>query len=153
MRRHLIIQTLSLCTTTVLTLSACAGAGALTGSSGETVSIAMVSNAQMTDAIKLSSTFEAENPDVHLQFITLPENQARAKITVSTVNRLRTVRCGDDQQLRNPAVGRQWLAHRPGPYIANTPGYDANDFIPSLRESCPRTGTCTPCRSTASRRF
>lgn len=44
----------------------------------------MVSNSQMTDAIKLSPQFEAENPGIHLKFVTLPENQARAKITMST---------------------------------------------------------------------
>ena len=140
MRRHLIIQTLSLCTTTVLTLSACAGAGALTGSSGETVSIAMVSNAQMTDAIKLSSQFEAENPGVHLKFISLPENQARAKITVSTATgseQFDVVMISNYETPQWAANG--WLTDL-APYIANTPGYDANDFIPSLREVLSQNG-------------
>ncbi len=66
-----------------LVLSGCAGAGAM-GGSGNTVPIAMVSNSQMTDARKLASRFEAENPDIKLKFITLSENQARAKITAST---------------------------------------------------------------------
>ena len=39
----------------------CAGAGSL-GSSGNEVTIAMVSNSQMTDARKLSAEFEEENP-------------------------------------------------------------------------------------------
>ena len=43
-------------------------------------------NAQtkMTDAQKLSTEFEKENPGTTLKFITLSENQARAKITMST---------------------------------------------------------------------
>ena len=61
----------------------CAGAGTL-GSTGNTVTIAMVSNSQMTDARELSIEFEAENPDIKLRFIMLSENQARAKITAST---------------------------------------------------------------------
>ena len=35
---------------------------------------------------------------------------------------------------------------------AKTPGYDENDFIPSLRESLSYKGRCTRCRSTVSRR-
>jgi sorbitol/mannitol transport system substrate-binding protein len=60
----------------------CAGAGSLGGSSNE-VTIALVSNSQMTDAQELSTEFEKENPGTKLKFITLSENQARAKITMS----------------------------------------------------------------------
>ena len=53
-----------------LTLTAgCAGAGSL-GASDNEVTIALVSNSQMTDAQKLSTEFEEENPgdeaEVHL---------------------------------------------------------------------------------------
>jgi len=51
------------------------------GSSGTTLSVAIVSNSQMQDAISLSHLFESEHPDIHLNFISLPENEARAKIT------------------------------------------------------------------------
>src|SRR5262245_20788829 len=60
-----------------------AGAGSL-GASENEVTIALVSNAQMTDAQKLSSQFEQQNPGTKLKFITLSENQSRAKITMST---------------------------------------------------------------------
>lgn len=65
-----------------LTLNGCAGAGSL-GATENTVTIAMVSNSQMTDARNLSYHFEQANPDIDLRFITLSENQARAKITAS----------------------------------------------------------------------
>src|SRR5690348_3868995 len=65
------------------TLTGCAGAGEL-GSGGRTLVIAIVSNPQMEDAIALSSQFEQANPGVKLKFVSLPENQARAKITAST---------------------------------------------------------------------
>ncbi len=58
----------------------CAGAGSL-GASENEVTIALVSNSQMTDAQKLSSEFEKANPGIKLKFISLSENQARAKIT------------------------------------------------------------------------
>ncbi len=49
------------------------------------MTIALVSNSQMTDAPEhLVEQFEAENPDIKLKFVTLSENQARAKITAST---------------------------------------------------------------------
>ena len=67
-----------------LTLTAgCAGAGTL-GATENTVTIAMVSNSQMTDARELSDRVRGRNPDIKLRFITLSENQARAKITAST---------------------------------------------------------------------
>ncbi|MDT5278826.1 MAG: polyol transport system substrate-binding protein, partial [Mycobacterium sp.] len=56
--------------------SGCAGAGSL-GASENEVTIALVSNSQMTDAQKLSTEFEKENPGTKLKFITLSENQAR----------------------------------------------------------------------------
>src|SRR6476661_2987921 len=67
-----------------VTLTAgCSGAGSL-GASENQVTIALVSNSQMTDAQKLSSEFEKENPGTKLKFISLSENQARAKITMSS---------------------------------------------------------------------
>ena len=40
----------------------------------ELVTIAMVSNSQMQDAIKLAPAFEAENPGIDLKFVSLSEN-------------------------------------------------------------------------------
>ena len=37
------------------------------------------------DARQLAPMFEAENPGIDLKFVTLSENEARAKITASTV--------------------------------------------------------------------
>jgi len=45
--------------------------------------VAIVANPQMEDAIELSDQFEADHPDIDLQFVSLPENEARAKITAS----------------------------------------------------------------------
>ena len=67
----------------LLLTAGCSGAGSL-GASNNEVTIALVSNSQMTDAQKLSSEFEKDNPGVKLKFISLSENQARAKITMST---------------------------------------------------------------------
>jgi len=41
----------------------------------------------MQDAISLSPLFEKEHPGVHPSFISLPENEARAKITADVSTR------------------------------------------------------------------
>jgi sorbitol/mannitol transport system substrate-binding protein len=123
-----------------LTLTAgCAGAGTL-GATANTVTIAMVSNSQMTDARELSSKFEEANPDIKLRFITLSENQARAKITASTSmggGEFDVVMISNYETPQWAENG--WLVDL-SDYARNTPGYDENDFIPSLRESLSYEG-------------
>jgi sorbitol/mannitol transport system substrate-binding protein len=123
----------------MLVLTGCAGAGSI-GASDKTVTIAMVSNSQMTDARKLSSKFEAANPDIQLKFITLSENQARAKITASTAmggGEFDVVMISNYETPQWAQNG--WLVNL-SDYIKKTPGYDENDFIPSLRESLSYKG-------------
>lgn len=118
----------------------CAGAGSL-GATDQTVTIAMVSNSQMTDARSLASRFEAENPNIKLRFVTLSENQARAKITASTA-----MGGGEfDVVMISNYEAPQWAENG---WLVNlseladkTPGYDENDFIPSLRESLSYDGS------------
>ena len=134
MKRHLITAAISLCTAT-LTLSGCAGAGSLGSGEGQTITIAMVSNSQMTDARELSDQFEAQNPGIHLKFVTLSENQARAKITMSTSTGGREFDVVMISNYETPQWAQSgWLTDLE-PYIANTPGYDKNDFIPSIRQA------------------
>ena len=88
MKGEVIVKVLKRCAALAavagLTLTAgCAGAGSL-GASDNQVTIALVSNSQMTDAQELSAEFEKDNPGTTLKFITLSENQARAKITMSS---------------------------------------------------------------------
>src|SRR3981189_2464678 len=80
-----ILYKLSACAadTGLLLTAGCLRTGSL-GASANEVTIALVSNSQMTDAQKLSSEFEKENPGTRLKFISLSENQARAKITMAT---------------------------------------------------------------------
>ncbi|WP_018601952.1 sugar ABC transporter substrate-binding protein [Mycobacterium sp. 155] len=117
----------------------CAGAGTL-GATDQTVTIAMVSNSQMTDARSLANRFEAANPDIKLRFVTLSENQARAKITASTAmggGEFDVVMISNYEAPQWAENG--WLVNL-SDYARNTPGYDENDFIPSLRESLSYKG-------------
>jgi sorbitol/mannitol transport system substrate-binding protein len=135
------LHRLSLCAAAsglVLT-AGCAGAGSLGGSANE-VTVALVSNAQMTDAQKLKSDFEAKNPGTKLKFISLSENQARAKITMSTAmggSEFDVVMISNFETPQWAKTG--WLLPL-NDYMTNTPGYDEADFIPSLRDSLSYEG-------------
>jgi sorbitol/mannitol transport system substrate-binding protein len=117
----------------------CAGAGSL-GASSDEVTIALVSNSQMTDAQQLSTEFEKENPGTKLKFITLSENQARAKITMSTAMAGSEFDVAMISNFETPQWARDgWLTNL-SEYAKKTPGYDENDFISSLRESLSYEG-------------
>ncbi len=124
----------------MVTLAACAGPASFSGSD-DTVTVAMVSNSQMQDARALSAQFEADNPDIDLKFVTLSENEARAKITASTamgggefdvvmISNFETPQWAENGWLRNLSE-----------YAEQTEGYDEEDFIPSLRESLSYEGS------------
>ncbi|MFG1933718.1 ABC transporter substrate-binding protein [Mycobacterium sp. NPDC048908] len=128
-----------LAATGLVVTSGCAGAGSL-GASANEVTIALVSNSQMTDAQKLSSEFENANPGTKLKFISLSENQARAKITMSTAmggSEFDVVMISNFETPQWAKTG--WLLPL-NDYMTNTPGYDENDFIPSLRDSLSYDG-------------
>ncbi|GAA3539438.1 sugar ABC transporter substrate-binding protein [Amycolatopsis ultiminotia] len=125
---------LCLLAATALFVTGCAGAGSL-GNGGRTLVVAIVSNAQMKDAISLKGEFEKNNPGVNLKFVSLPENEARAKITASTATQ-----GGEfDVVMISNYEAPQWAANgwleNLEPHMKATPGYDENDFIPSIRDS------------------
>ena len=88
------------------------------GTSGTTIAVAIVSNSQMQDAISLSHLFESEHPDIHLDFISLPENEARAKITC------RIVPDQDPDEVVTLVVRHLERHVPPGARLTITPGED-----------------------------
>jgi len=134
MRRTLAVGCLLLAA--ALVAGGCAGAGALTGGgAGTSLVVAIVSNPQMEDAVDLSDEFEADHPDIDLQFVSLAENEARAKITASVATgggEFDIVRISNYETPQWAANG--WLVNLQS-YADETEGYDPQDFIPSIRES------------------
>ncbi|MDX3191948.1 sugar ABC transporter substrate-binding protein [Streptomyces sp. MN03-5084-2B] len=124
---------LTLLATTSLLVTGCAGAGSL-GTGSSTLVIAIVSNPQMKDAIALAPEFEKAT-GIGLKFVSLPENQARAKITASTA----TEGGEFDVVMISNYEAPQWAANgwleNLEPHMAATPGYDEGDFIPSIKTS------------------
>ena len=135
------LRKLGVCTAAagLLLTAGCSGAGSL-GSSDNEVTIALVSNSQMTDAQKLSPEFEKANPGVKLKFISLSENQARAKITMSTAMGGSQFDVAMISNFETPQWARDGWLRNLSDYAKNTPGYDLNDFIPSLRDSLSYQG-------------
>ena len=122
-------------------LTGCAGAGALGGNGGRTsLTVAIVANPQMKDAISLSPRFEAQHPDVELNFVTLPENEARAKITASVATGGGEYDVVMISNYETPMWAKnRWLVDLQ-PYAERTPGYDPGDFIGSIRKSLSYKG-------------
>jgi sorbitol/mannitol transport system substrate-binding protein len=123
----------------LLLTAGCSGAGSL-GASDNEVTIALVSNSQMTDAQKLAPEFEKANPGIKLKFIALSENQARAKITMSTAMGGSQFDVAMISNFETPQWAKDGWLRNLSEYAKNTPGYDENDFIPSLRDSLSYEG-------------
>ena len=68
---------------TALLLAGCSTPDAGSDSGKTDIVVAIVSNPQMQDAISLQDEFSARHPDINVKFVSLPENEARAKITAS----------------------------------------------------------------------
>ncbi|WP_017571282.1 ABC transporter substrate-binding protein [Nocardiopsis halotolerans] len=124
-----------------LLLTGCAGAGATASDDGTAhLTVAIVSNPQMQDAISLQEQFLAEHPGVEVDFVSLPENEARAKITIS----VSTGADAFDVVMISNYETRQWAEYgwieNLQPFMDESEGYDQEDFIPSLRESLSHEG-------------
>ncbi|GAB3212899.1 ABC transporter substrate-binding protein [Marinactinospora thermotolerans] len=131
---------LAVATAGALTLSGCAGAGAINAGGEDPLVVAIVANPQMQDAIALQSHFEAEHPGIEVNFVTLPENEARAKITTSVATEggeFDVVMISNYETAQWAENG--WLTNLQ-PHIDATEGYDADDFIPTVRESLSYEG-------------
>ncbi|MFE1079167.1 ABC transporter substrate-binding protein [Nocardiopsis alba] len=122
-------------------LTGCAGAGAVaSGDGGTRLTVAIVSNPQMQDAISLQDRFREDNPGIEVDFVSLPENEARAKITTSVA----TGGGEFDAVMISNYETRQWAEYgwleNLQPFIDASDGYDHEDFIPSLREDLSHEG-------------
>jgi sorbitol/mannitol transport system substrate-binding protein len=126
--------------TALTLLTSCAGAGELGGGDGTNLTVAIVANPQMKDAIELSKQFTADHPGINLRFVTLPENEARAKITASVATQGGEYDITMISNYEAPQWAQNgWLTNLT-PYMSASPGYDAADFVPSIRDSVSYQG-------------
>ena len=106
----------------------------------KTVTIAIISNPQMQDAISLVPEFEKANPGIRLKFVSLSENEARAKITASVATGGGEFDVVMISNYETPQWARNgWLTDLQ-PLADATPGYDTNDFLPNVRNALSYEG-------------
>jgi sorbitol/mannitol transport system substrate-binding protein len=118
-----------------------AGGGGGSGPHAVALRVAIVANPQMQDVEMLTKYFEAQNPGIKVNYVTLPENESRAKITASVSTKSNEFDVVMISNYETPMWARYgWLTNLQ-PYIDKTPGYDANDFVPSIRTSLSRNGS------------
>ncbi|WP_084703887.1 ABC transporter substrate-binding protein [Phaeacidiphilus oryzae] len=124
-----------------LTASGCAGAGEVgSASGGTTVTVAIVANPQMQDVETLTSEFTRTHPGIHIDYVTLPENEARQKITESVATGSGEFDVVMISNYETPMWAKNgWLVDLQ-PYANNTAGYDPADFIGPIRQSLSYRG-------------
>ncbi len=119
-----------------LVLSGCTPAGA----AQDTIVVAIVANPQMKDAVSLQDDFTAKHPGVNVKFVTLPENEARAKITASVATgggEFDVVMISNYETEMWAANG--WIENLQ-PKADATEGYDTDDFIPTIKDALSYQG-------------
>jgi polyol transport system substrate-binding protein len=110
-----------------------AGGGGGAGSHGVALRVAIVANPQMQDVESLTSAFEKQYPNIKVNYVTLPENESRAKITASVSTKSNEFDVVMISNYETPLwASYGWITNLQ-PYIVRTPGYDESDFIPSIR--------------------
>lgn len=120
----------------VLALGGCAPAGA----GQDTIVVAIVANPQMKDAVSLQDDFKAKHPDINVKFVTLPENEARAKITASVATgggEFDVVMISNYETEMWATNG--WIENLQ-PLADATEGYDTGDFIPTIKDALSYNG-------------
>jgi sorbitol/mannitol transport system substrate-binding protein len=94
----------------------------------------------MEDVESLTSVFERQHPGIHVTYVTLPENEARAKITASVATKSDEFDVVMISNYETPIWAKYgWLTDLQ-PYIDRTRGYDAKDLIGPIRQSLSRKG-------------
>jgi sorbitol/mannitol transport system substrate-binding protein len=117
-----------------------AGGGGGAGSHGVALRVAIVANPQMQDVEQLTPIFERQNPGIKVNYVTLPENESRAKITASVSTGSNEFDVIMISNYETPMWARYGWITNLEPFMASTPGYDEADFIPSIRKALSYRG-------------
>ncbi|WP_449374294.1 ABC transporter substrate-binding protein [Arthrobacter psychrolactophilus] len=118
-----------------LALSGCAPAG-----DQDTIVVAIVANPQMKDAVSLQDDFKAKNPNVNVKFVTLPENEARAKITASVATGGGEFDVVMISNYETEMWAKNGWIENLQPLADATEGYNTDDFIPTIKDALSYKG-------------
>src|SRR5215218_2479827 len=123
-----------------MALGGCTWAGAGGGTGEGTVTVAIVANPQMRDIQELTGEFEREHPDITVRYVTLPENEARARITQDVATKAGQFDLVMIGTYEAPIWGRNgWLTEL-NDYAADDPDYDVDDLMPAVRKGLTADG-------------
>jgi sorbitol/mannitol transport system substrate-binding protein len=123
-----------------LALGGCTWAGAGGGTGEGTVTVAIVANPQMRDIQELTDEFERDHPDVKIRYVTLPENEARARITQDVATKAGQFDVVMIGTYEAPIWGRNdWLTDL-NPYTRADREYDVDDLMPAVRKGLSADG-------------
>ena len=122
-----------------LVMTACAGAGAGSGDDGgdsgpTTVTVATVANPQMQDIEELSTVFEEQHPDIDVNFVILPENELRDRVTQDIATESGQYDIVTIGTYEVPIWAENgWLAQLDE--YAGEGDYDVDDLLPPVRQA------------------
>src|SRR5918997_3327244 len=124
----------------VLGLGGCTWAGAGGGTGAGTVTVAIVANPQMRDIQELTEEFHREHPGIQVRYVTLPENEARARITQDVATKAGQFDVVMIGTYEAPIWGRNgWLTDLT-PYARADRAYDLDDLMPAVRTGLSADG-------------
>ena len=117
-----------------LALAGCTWAGAGGGTGNGTVTVAIVANPQMRDIQGFTRQFERDHPGIKIRYVTLPENEARARITQDVATKAGQFDVVMIGTYEAPIWGRNgWLTDLT-PYARADRPYDVDDLMPAVRK-------------------
>ena len=123
-----------------LALGGCTWAGAGGGTGSGTVTVAIVANPQMRDIQELTDDFNREHPDITVRYVTLPENEARARITQDVATKAGQFDVVMIGTYEAPIWGRNdWLTDLTD-YALDDKEYDLDDLMPAVRKGLSADG-------------
>jgi sorbitol/mannitol transport system substrate-binding protein len=124
----------------IMGLGGCTWAGAGGGTGTGTITVAIVANPQMRDIQRFTRQFEREHPGITVRFVTLPENEARARITQDVATKAGQFDVVMIGTYEAPMWGRNgWLTNL-NRYTRSDPAYDVNDLLPAVRKGLSADG-------------
>jgi sorbitol/mannitol transport system substrate-binding protein len=110
------------------------------GSGKTTVRVAVVSNSNMLDIEKLTKKFEAENPNIHVVYDTLNENNERSKIETDITTHANEFNVVMISNYETPIWAKNgWLVNLKPPLSADS-SYDVNDLLKPIASSLSYNG-------------
>jgi sorbitol/mannitol transport system substrate-binding protein len=123
-----------------LVAGACSGAGGGGGGGGTkggktTITVATVANPQMQDIEKLTSFFEKDHPNIHVNYVTLPENELRDRVTADIATKGGQYDVVTIGTFEVPQWAKNGWIENLKPYTDKDSSYDVNDLIPAVSKA------------------